>query len=164
MNCRYCAYEVNQDAIACLKCGCDPLKGNKHCNGCGVETNPEQIMCIKCGISLKTAGDGKLIAVVSYLTIIGFIISLVQHSSNKTSLGAYHLRQSLGFMILSLITTLVLGSVSSDGEILALLLLAASFVLLWDGISGFINAINGKQEPCAWFGTYYEKVFSKLFI
>ncbi len=164
MYCRNCGNEVNQDAIACLKCGCAPLKGNKHCNGCGVEINPEQIMCVKCGISLKTADDGKLIAVVSYLTIIGFLISLVQHSSNKTNLGAYHLRQSLGFMLLSFIITLPLGSANLKDDEFALLSLLASFVLLWDGISGIINALKGKEEPCALFGTYYDKVFSKLFI
>lgn len=164
MNCRNCGNEVNQDVIACLKCGCAPLKGNKHCNGCGVETIPEQIMCIKCGISLKTAEDGKLIAVVSYLTIIGFLISLAQHSSNKTSLGAYHLRQSLGFMLLSFITTLLIGNAELRDDNFALLTLAATFALLWDGLSGIKNALKGKEEPCALFGTYYDKLFSKLFI
>lgn len=53
MYCKNCGNEVNQNAVACLSCGSDPKRGNKHCHGCGVETNPEQIICVKCGVSLK---------------------------------------------------------------------------------------------------------------
>ncbi|HET7537816.1 MAG TPA: hypothetical protein VFJ90_15260, partial [Candidatus Didemnitutus sp.] len=45
------------------------------------------------------ATEDKTVAILSYITLIGFIIALVMHGSNKTKLGAYHLRQTLGFVI-----------------------------------------------------------------
>ena len=31
MYCKNCGNELNENAVACLKCGCDPKKGNKNC-------------------------------------------------------------------------------------------------------------------------------------
>ena len=53
MYCKNCGNELNENAVACLKCGCDPKKGNNNCPSCGVETNPNQVICVKCGGSLK---------------------------------------------------------------------------------------------------------------
>lgn len=53
MYCKNCGNEQNENAVACLKCGCDPKKGNKNCPSCGVEANPNQVICVKCGGSLK---------------------------------------------------------------------------------------------------------------
>ena len=100
MHCKNCGNQINPNAVACLSCGCDPKKGNKNCHSCGVETNVEQVICIKCGVALKnlSSDDGKTVATVAYLTLIGFIIAMIQHNNNKTRLGAYHLRQVVGFM------------------------------------------------------------------
>ena len=53
MFCRYCGKELNNEAVACLQCGCDPKKGDKFCPNCGAATSSEQIVCVKCGSSLK---------------------------------------------------------------------------------------------------------------
>ena len=37
--------------------------------------------------------DGKTIAIISYLTWIGWIIAFVLYNSNKSKLAAYHLRK-----------------------------------------------------------------------
>lgn len=53
MFCRNCGSEVNENAIACMKCGCDPRKGINNCYSCGTNTNSSQVICINCGVSLK---------------------------------------------------------------------------------------------------------------
>lgn len=53
MYCKSCGNQINPNAVACLSCGSDPKRGNKHCHGCGVETNADQVICVKCGVSLK---------------------------------------------------------------------------------------------------------------
>ena len=53
MYCRNCGNEVNEKAVACMKCGADPRTEKKFCPSCGVETNPKQVICTKCGISLE---------------------------------------------------------------------------------------------------------------
>ena len=52
MFCKNCGKELDDSAVACMSCGCDPRKGNKHCQHCGVEVQSDQVVCIKCGTSL----------------------------------------------------------------------------------------------------------------
>jgi uncharacterized paraquat-inducible protein A len=167
---------INPNAVACLSCGCDPRKGQNHCNSCGAETNPQQVICIKCGVALKnlhsssissSSDDGKMVAIAAYLTLIGFIIAVVQHGTNKTSLGAYHLRQVIGFMLtgvllgigLWIITIPMLSMSYNVIGIYATFVAIISFVS-WIGllvcvIISLINAINGRETPAPIFGTLY---------
>ena len=49
--------------------------------------------------SAVPAKEDTTVALLSYITIIGFIIAIVLHSSKKTALGAFHLRQVLGLFV-----------------------------------------------------------------
>ncbi len=93
--------------------------------------------------------DGKSIAIISYLTIIGWIIAYVMHNNGRTQLGAFHLRQSLFLMLTGFATAIaqslflfipILGWLIS---ILLYLVLLGLFVL-W--IIGLIAAINGEEK------------------
>ena len=42
----------------------------------------------------------KTIAIVAYLTIIGWIIALVMNNNNKSEFASFHIRQSLGIILL----------------------------------------------------------------
>lgn len=176
MYCKYCGNQLANDSFVCLNCGCDPRKGNKFCNNCGIETNPEQVICIKCGVALKSqsysSDDGKSVAMIAYLTLIGFIIALIQHGKNKTKLGAIHLRQVVGFMITSFALSIFYG-------LFALLffefykmgfywVIIGLFILVWlllfiTLIISFVNAVNGLEKPAPVFGKYYEKWLKNLF-
>jgi hypothetical protein len=178
--CKNCGNQITAHATACLSCGCDPKRGTKNCNSCGVETNSDQIICIKCGVPLKNQSlsneGGQTVATIAYITLIGFIIALVQHSSNKTKLGAYHLRQVLGFMITGVaisifvtILSLPMLDMRSHRKIADYLMFISTvsfilgfglFVII---IISFINAINGKEKPAPIFGKLYEKWFVNIF-
>ncbi len=45
---------------------------------------------------------GKTVAILSYCTLIGFIIALVLNGEqkNKSELGVFHIRQALGIFLL----------------------------------------------------------------
>lgn len=172
--CKNCGNSINSNAIVCLSCGCDPKRGNKHCNSCGVETNQEQIICIKCGVTLKNqtiaSDEGKTVAVIAYLTLIGFIIALVQHSANKTRLGAYHLRQVVGFMVTSTCLAMFLWLFllpsmfeSGDFKYFSFVLLISWGFIFISLVMSFINALNGKEVPAPFFGKFYEKWFVNMF-
>ena len=45
--------------------------------------------------------DARTVAIVAYLSLIGFVVALVLHNQNKSALGAYHLRQALGLVVCS---------------------------------------------------------------
>lgn len=171
MFCKNCGAQCNQNAVACLSCGCDPRRGNKHCNSCGVETNADQIICIKCGVALKnqslSSDEGKTVAIISYLTLIGFIIAIIEHSSNKTKLGAYHLRQVVGFMVTGVGLSILLWLIALPMFLPPLFIISISLivwiVLLVSIIVSFINAVNGKEKPAPVLGELYEKWFSNMF-
>ena len=49
--------------------------------------------------SESVATEDKTVAILSYITIIGFIAAIFMHQSHKTQLGAFHLRQVPGMAL-----------------------------------------------------------------
>lgn len=97
--------------------------------------------------------EGKTIAIVAYLTIIGLIVAFVLNNEKKNSFASFHIRQSLGVML----TGLALGVVAMIpflGWIVALF--GWIFILiLW--VSGFLAALNGKRKPVMILGEKYQE-------
>ncbi|WP_281692353.1 TM2 domain-containing protein [Agathobaculum desmolans] len=63
MFCRNCGTEMNENAVVCVKCGCDKEKGTSFCPHCGKETNANADVCLSCGCSLKKEGSkSKMVA------------------------------------------------------------------------------------------------------
>ena len=103
--------------------------------------------------------SGKAIAVISYFTVIGWVIALILHSGNKTRLGAFHLRQTLGLMIL-----IVLVGIS--GYILYFIPLgwmvraALNIGLLVFWVMGLVAAVSGEEKPLPIVGSSFQKWFA----
>ncbi|MFR3787345.1 MAG: TM2 domain-containing protein [Agathobaculum desmolans] len=54
---------MNENAVVCVKCGCDKEKGTSFCPHCGKETNANADVCLSCGCSLKKEGSkSKMVA------------------------------------------------------------------------------------------------------
>lgn len=103
----------------------------------------------------KTALDGKSIAIISYLTIIGWIIAYVMYGNNKTQLGAFHLRQSLFLMITGFAVSIlqwVFIFIPILGWLISILLyfVLLGLFVLW--IIGLIAAINGEEKEVPFLG------------
>jgi len=110
-----------------------------------------------------TAGEDKTVAIISYLTLIGFIVAIILHSSKKTKLGAFHLRQMLGFMltwIAVVVCQFILILIPILGW-LAIFALYVSMLVLW--VMGLIAAINGEMKPMPVVGPLYQKWFGNTF-
>jgi uncharacterized membrane protein len=107
--------------------------------------------------------DAKTIAWLSYITLIGWIIALVQHSNSqqKSSLAIFHLRQSFGLMVtwfaLYIIGIVLVIATLGIGAILLWIIYIGVFVL-W--ILGLISAINGEEKPLPVVGELYQKWFT----
>ena len=113
----------------------------------------------------STGTDGKTIAIVSYMTWIGWIIAYVMHGSNKTQIGAYHLRQTLLLHILVIavwILQWILVFIPFIGWMFLWIswLLFIGLLVLW--ILGLIAAINGEEKPIPLFGTWAQKMFAGI--
>src|SRR5690554_6514874 len=102
--------------------------------------------------------DGKTIAIIAYITLIGLIIAFVLNTEKKNSFAIFHIRQSLGIGL----TGLVLGMIHII-PILGWFISIIGFIVLfvmW--ISGLISALNGKEKPVFLLGDKYQEWFKGI--
>jgi len=97
------------------------------------------------------ASEDKTVAILSYITLIGFIVAIVMNSNKKTKLGAFHLRQMLGLILTSFLCIIPL---------LNIVILICLFVL-W--ILGLLSATKGEMKPVPLVGPLYQKWFGTAF-
>ncbi|MBK9176699.1 MAG: hypothetical protein IPM46_10280 [Flavobacteriales bacterium] len=105
------------------------------------------------------AGDDKTVAILAYITLLGFIIAIVMHSSKKTALGAFHLRQMLGIVVLGL-ASYILIFIPILGWI-AIVVLGICNLIMW--IMGLIAAASGEMKPAPIFGAKFQQWFAGAF-
>ncbi|MDR0901626.1 MAG: hypothetical protein LBM92_02525 [Opitutaceae bacterium] len=108
---------------------------------------------------VEVSTEDKTVAIVSYLTLIGFIVAIVMHSSKKTKLGAFHLRQTLGLLI----TGFALGIVAVVPVIGWIIAPLGSLFLFVCWILGFIAAIGGKEKPFPLIGKLIQQKLGGVF-
>ena len=110
-----------------------------------------------------TGSEDKVAAIVAYITLIGFIVAILIHMNKKTKLGAFHLRQVLGFFLTTIAVAfcqIVLVFIPILGW-LCILALWLSMLVLW--ILGLVAAINGEMKPMPVMGPLYQKWFGTTF-
>jgi uncharacterized membrane protein len=110
-----------------------------------------------------TVAEDKTAAIVSYLTLLGFIAAVVIHSGKKTQIGAFHLRQTLGLFVTGIalaIASAILGMIPFVGWLMTLGMYLAFFVF-W--VLGLVAAVNGQQKPIPVVGELYQKWFATAF-
>ena len=127
--------------------------------------------------NLSTTDNGKNVGIISYITIIGWLIAYFgMHQSNKTELGSYQLRQTLLLHIVSFAVSWILGmifaaiffsTVSSGGFAggwFGLVginwIIRLVFIILW--LIGFIGAINGEKKPIPIIGDKAQTLFKGI--
>jgi uncharacterized membrane protein len=109
--------------------------------------------------------DGKTIAIISYFSLIGWIIAFVLYNNNKSKLAAFHIRQSLGLMIAAIalyIVMFIFLFIPVLGWIISILIyicLVGIFVL-W--IIGLVAAINGQEKPVPVLGPMAQNMLSGI--
>lgn len=103
--------------------------------------------------------EDRTVAILSYITIIGFIVALVIHSNKKTKLGAYHLRQMLGLILIALAGS-VLGVIPLLGW-LAIIVIWIGLLVFW--VIGLLAAVNGQFKPVPLVGEHFQKWFGTAF-
>ncbi|WP_445666597.1 DUF4870 domain-containing protein [Fodinibius sp. AD559] len=101
--------------------------------------------------------NSKLIAILSYITIIGWIIAFLIYKNNqeKPKLAGFHLRQSLGLMILGLLVGVVqsvLSGIPVIGWLIGFLMMVISLALLIFWVMGILKAIGGEREALPFIG------------
>jgi len=88
----------------------------------------------------------KTVAILSYITLIGWFIAIVLHGTHKSSFASFHLRQSLGLII--------------TGALLALIpligwLLNIGVCLFW--LYALYHVIQGNEKTVPVLGNLYQE-------
>lgn len=99
----------------------------------------------------EVLSDGKNVAIIAHITLIGWVIALVMNNSGKTDLGSFYIRQMLGLLILSF----VLWFVPVVGWILNLII-----IILW--IMSLVGALSGEKKPTPVLGEHFQNWFKAL--
>lgn len=101
----------------------------------------------------------KIISIISYITIIGWVIAfVVYHNGHRSALAQYHLKQSFGlgvfggFFYMLFMATYPMILIIPIISVLLILLSIVMFVIL---ISGIINAVNQKKKPILLIGPMF---------
>jgi len=108
--------------------------------------------------------DKKTLSIVSYITIIGWLIAYFSYKNDATkpSLVRYHLKQGLGIAIISILLSIVLTIIGKIVPTLASILSLANIGILVLWILGIINAANEKETPVPVVGKMFEDKFAFL--
>lgn len=102
--------------------------------------------------------DNKTLSIVSYITIFGWLISFIVGKEKADRLLRYHLRQSLGLIIFSIILSIILRILISVTQMGILNILGIVPLVLI--IIGAINAANEVEKPLPLIGKMVEDKFS----
>lgn len=101
--------------------------------------------------------DPKVIAIVSYITLIGWIVALVMNNP-KDSFASFHIRQSLGIMLL-FIASGIITVIPVLGWLVGMVGYIAAFVL-W--IIGLIASIQASRKAVPLIGDKSQEWFKAL--
>lgn len=106
----------------------------------------------------SNSSNAQLIAIVSYLTLIGWIIAFVLYQNDKSELAIFHIRQTLGIYLIGIVGVLFFW-IPLIGWILSIILPIFIFVL-W--IVGLINAAQGETKPVPLVGDFIQDLFKNI--
>ncbi len=105
----------------------------------------------------NTVEEGKNIALISHITIIGTIIAIILNNDKKNTFASFHIRQTLGIFLLFFALGYPVGlfddwMISSSLYIFIFILWAYSFV----------SAIQGQMNLIPLLGSFFQKFFKNV--
>lgn len=93
--------------------------------------------------------ESKLPAIISYFTIIGWVIGLLLNNGDKKSeFNNFHIRQSFGIILLGLIFSFIPG---------VNIFLGLIMMVFW--IIAFIRCVQGDTRPIPLIGEFFQNMF-----
>jgi uncharacterized membrane protein len=103
--------------------------------------------------------SNKTLSIISYITLIGWLVAFITGKEKADSLLKYHLKQALGLTIVSIILNITLTVIATIVPSLSFLsMVGLAIFVLW--VMGIINAASGAQKPVPVIGKMFENKFS----
>ncbi|HEY8954699.1 DUF4870 domain-containing protein [Chitinophaga sp.] len=102
--------------------------------------------------------NSKTLSILSYVTLIGWLIAYFSGKEKSDSLLRYHLKQSLGLAIVSIVLNIALSVIAHLVPALSFLGLVGYVILIF-WVLGIINAANQAEKPVPVIGKVFEDKF-----
>ncbi|OZV68652.1 hypothetical protein [Winogradskyella aurantia] len=105
----------------------------------------------------STIQEGKSLAIVAYITLIGVLIAFFMNQEKRNSFTSFHIRQALGLWLLYFIMGYIVSGFDSW-------MLTYSFWIFFSVlfVYGIAGAITGKLHNVPLLGPYFQKLFKSL--
>lgn len=105
----------------------------------------------------NTVNEGKTLALVAYLTLIGTLIAFFLNQEKRNAFTFFHIRQALGLGLLYIAMGYVISSLDS-------MMVSVSFWIFFAVLFlyGIYGAISGKTNKIPILGDYFQNLFKIL--
>ncbi len=101
--------------------------------------------------------DGKTTAIVSHITLIGWIIAFVTNNDKKDPLASFYIRQMLGLFAIGF-ACMIFGFI----PLIGLIVFPVYLILIVFWIISLINAANGKMQALPVIGDLFQDWFKSI--
>lgn len=105
----------------------------------------------------QTVQDGKMMAIISYITVIGTLIAFIMNQNKHNYFASFHIRQAIGIFVVWLLVNFIQRY--TDFGWLDTILSIGVFIL-W--IFGLIGAIQGEEKPVPFLGDQFQEWFRNI--
>jgi uncharacterized membrane protein len=114
----------------------------------------------------KTIKEGKSLAILSYILILGPLIALSINADKKNQFASFHIRQGLGLTLTFLLLGLTMSSYFNRADVnpeLALNVAAPFWIFITLlNFYGMFTAVMGQYRPIPLLGAFFQKWLKKL--
>lgn len=107
--------------------------------------------------------SNKILAIISYFSILGWLISFFASNTKRDKLVSYHLEQALGLAIISIILSVAFLFLANIVAVLSYVGLAINIVLFILFIIGVLNAAKEEEKPLPLIGNLFVGKFPFLY-
>ncbi|HLV15056.1 MAG TPA: hypothetical protein VKY41_07745 [Xanthomarina sp.] len=95
--------------------------------------------------------DGKTIAIIAHMTIVGWVIAYIMNSKTKNAYASFYIRQSLGIMLAIIICSFIPVLNWFIGFV---------FFVLW--VISLIGSLSGELKHIPFFGNRFQIWFNSF--
>ncbi|PQJ72249.1 MULTISPECIES: DUF4870 domain-containing protein [Polaribacter] len=105
----------------------------------------------------QTVNEGKTMAIISHLWIIGLIIAFFMNNSKKNSFASFYIKQMIGLNLIQLLNGWIIYKFvgMTAGSIVGILLL-----VLW--VISLIGAVKGEEKSIPVVGDQFQEWFKNI--
>jgi len=101
--------------------------------------------------------DNKTLSIISYITVLGWLVAYFVGKDNADNLLKYHLRQSIGLFVVIFALNICVSIIVYIVPSLSIISTLVFLMYLVFMILGILNANQALEKPLPIVGKYFEK-------